>query len=92
MTFSRHLLALVRFSIAANVALGLVVGVAFLIYGDTTANIDLTLEFGRFDGLWFVLLLPVFVTLALVPLSPVTFVIDRWLPGRQTKPEARGDE
>ena len=44
MTFSRHLLALVRFSIAANVALGLVVGVAFLIYGDTTANIDLTLD------------------------------------------------
>ena len=92
MTYGSYLLRLIRFSLAANVALGFVLGVAFLVYGDTTANVDVTLEIGRFDGLWFIVLLPVLATPVLVLVSPVAFVIDRWLPARAAKPGPREDD
>jgi hypothetical protein len=57
--------------------LGLVVGISLLIVGETTAEINLTLEFGPFDGFWWIVGLPVLSILILVILSPVSFLIHR---------------
>jgi hypothetical protein len=55
-----------------------------LINGETTAEIDLTLEFGAFDGIWFLIGLPIIGTLVFLLLSPLSFGIHRLLTKRQS--------
>lgn len=80
MTYGRYLRDLILFTISTTVALAVVLSLAFTITGGTTANIDLTLEFGRFDGLWFILLLPLIVGLILLIVSPLAWFIHKQLP------------
>jgi hypothetical protein len=54
-----------------------------LITGETTAEIDLTFEFSAFDGIWFLIGLPIIVTLVLLILSPLSFRIHRLLTRSQ---------
>ena len=53
-----------------------------LINGETTAEIDLTLEFGVFDGIWFLIGLPIIMMLVAVLLSPLSYGIYKLLFGR----------
>jgi len=53
-------------------------------------EMDLTFEFGRFDGFWFVFGLPVLSVLVFVILSPFSFLIHRQLSSRKSG-DARGD-
>ena len=48
-------------------------------------EIDLTFEFGRFDGVWWIVGLPVVATLVFVILSPLSFPIQRLLSRRRTE-------
>ncbi len=83
MTYGRYLRELIRFTISTTVALAIVLSLALSISGGTTANIDLTLEVGRFDGLWFILLLPLVVGITLLLVSPLAWFINNWLPSRK---------
>jgi hypothetical protein len=58
---------------------------------DTTAEIDLTLEFETLDGIWFLIGLPIITTLILVLLSPLSYGIHRLLH-RRTKDHSRDEE
>ena len=65
--------------------LGLIVGIALLVAGETTMEIDLTFEFGPFDGIWWILGLPVLSVLVFVILSPLSFLIHRLLSRRKNE-------
>lgn len=64
---------------ASSVVLGFLIGVALLVTGGTTLEVDLTFDFGRFDGLWFIIGLPLLSVLVLVILSPLSFLVYRRL-------------
>jgi hypothetical protein len=70
--------------------LGLIVGGSLLIAGETTAEIDLTLEFGPFDGIWWIVGVPIVTILILVTLSPLSFLIHRLL-SRRSEEEVQSD-
>ena len=48
-------------------------------------EIDLTFEFGPFDGVWWIVGLPVLAILVFVILSPLSFLIHRLLSRRRTE-------
>jgi hypothetical protein len=77
--FSDYVKQLFKVVLSSSAALGLIVGSALLIAGETTINIDLTLEFGPFDGIWWILGLPALSVLVFVILSPLSFQIHRRL-------------
>ena len=58
-------------------------GFALLIVGETTMAIDLTFEFGPFDGIWWIVGLPVLSLLTLAILSPLSFLIHRQITKKQ---------
>lgn len=65
--------------------LGLIVGISLLLAGETAMEIDLTLDFGPLDGIWWILGLPVLAILVFVILSPLSFLIHRQLFLRKTE-------
>ena len=79
-----------KFVLSSSVVLGLIVGVSLLIAGETTMEIDLTFEFGPFDGVWWILGLPVLSILFFVILSPLSFLIHRLISRTRTE-DAQND-
>lgn len=64
-----------------------------LVAGETTIEIDLTLEFGPLDGLWLVFGLPVLSIALFVILSPLSFLVYRYvLRGRPGSRAATAEE
>lgn len=86
MTFGNYIKQLVKIGFSASLALGAVIGVLLIVLGETTAEIDLTLEFEALDGIWFLVGVPVIMTLIFLLLSPLSYGIYRLLTRR------RGDE
>lgn len=82
MTFGNHVKQLIHAGLYVSVALGIVIGVALFISGGTEAEIDLTLEFDRYDGVWFVVGLPLLALLVSLLLSPLSYGI-HWLLARR---------
>ena len=90
-TFGNYIKQLVRIGLSSSLALGIIIGLLLLVGGGTTAEIDLTLEFGAFDGIWFVIGLPVLTMLVCLIISPLSFGIHR-LPSIRRKDKPQGDE
>ena len=84
-SFGNYIKQLGRFVFSSSLALGLVAGASLLIAGETTMEIDLTFEFGPFDGIWWIIGLPVLAGLVFVILSPLSYLIHRQFPGRRTR-------
>jgi hypothetical protein len=59
--------------------LGLVLGITFLLIGETTMNVDGDLDFGAFDGFWLILVVPLVSMLVFVLLSPLSFFVHKLL-------------
>ncbi len=83
MTFGNHVKQLIHAGLYVSIALGILIGVMLLVSGGTEAEIDLTLEFGRFDGVWFVIGLPLLALLVSLLLSPLSYGIHRLLTRRK---------
>ncbi len=79
LTFRRYVKQLCLFVISSSVVLGLILGITFLLIGETTMSVDGDLDFGALDGFWLILGLPVITLLVLVILSPLSFLIHRLL-------------
>jgi hypothetical protein len=90
-SFRDYVGLLVRFAVSSSLVLGLIIGIWLLVSGGTTAEIDLTIELGRFNGFWMVLLLPVLVLLIMLLIAPLSYFVFRWLPGGASVPAAPGD-
>ena len=69
----------------------MIIGIWLFVSGGTTAEIDLTIELGRFNGFWMVLLLPVLVLLIMLLIAPLSYFVFRWLPGGAGVPALPGD-
>ena len=83
MSFGVYVRQLIGVVLASTLALGLIVGVALLIFGDFTMNVEGDFEIGRFEGLWLVFGLPLISILVFVILSPLSFLISRLLAKRR---------
>jgi uncharacterized membrane protein len=57
--------------------LALIIGILLLVVGETTAEVDLTLEFERIDSLFWLIGLPAVSLLLFLILSPVSYLIHR---------------
>ena len=90
MSFGNYLKQLVRVVLSSSLALGVVLGVLVFIAGETTAEINLTLDFEAIDGLWMILGSPALFILVFLLLSPISFFIHELLSGSYTK-KARQD-
>lgn len=84
-SLGNYIKQLSKFVLSSSVVLGLIVGVSLLIAGETTMEIDLTFEFGPFDGVWWIMGLPVLSILIFVILSPLSFLIHRLISRTQTE-------
>ena len=79
MSFGQYIKVLITVMASSGLLLGVVLGGVLLSQGEMSANIDLTLEFGTFDGLWFPLLVPSLAIVLTVLLSPLSYPLYRLL-------------
>jgi len=89
-SFRNYFKQLCKFVLSSSVVLGLIIGISLLLAGETTMEIDLTFEFGPFDGIWWIFGLPVLSVLIFVILSPLSFLIHQQLSRSKTE-DAQGD-
>ena len=75
MRFGSYIKHLVKIVLASSLALGLVLGVSIFLSGETSMNIDLTLDFDAVDGVWVILGLQLVSILLFSLLSPLSFFI-----------------
>jgi galactitol-specific phosphotransferase system IIC component len=61
----------------SSLLLGVILGIALLIVGETSMGADFTFDFGTFDGIWLMLLLPILATLVFAILSPLSYLASR---------------
>ena len=90
MTFAKHLGQTTRAVFLASLALGLVTAALLLLVEGIEGNISL--ELGRADAPWFLVGIPVTLTLLAVATSPVSYLLLRlWrrLRGARNTPLAR---
>lgn len=80
-SFRNYIKQLTKFVLSSSIVLGLIVGLSLLIAGGTTMEIDLTLDFGPFDGVWWIIGLPILAILVFAILSPLSFLIHRKIAG-----------
>ena len=83
MSFGQYIKLLITVMASSGLLLGVVLGGVLLSQGEMSANIDLTLEIGTLDGLWFPLLVPLLAIVLTVLVSPLSYPLYRLLsPGR----------
>ena len=59
----------------STLVLGVILGIAMLVVGETSLSANFTFDFGRFDGIWLMLLLPILATLVFAILSPLSYLV-----------------
>ena len=85
MRFGSYIKHLVKIVLASSLALGLVLGISIFVSGETSMNIDLTVDFNAVDGVWVILGMPVLSILLFSLLSPLSFFIHGLLSKRTTE-------
>ena len=88
MSIGGYIKQLTKFVVSSSFVLGLTPGIALLVTGQTSMEVDLTFDFGTFDGLWLIFGLPLASTLIFVLLSPLSFLIHRLISGKSTECES----
>jgi len=78
-------LAMIVFS--SSFVLGLIPGIALLVTGETSMEVDLTFEFERLDGIWFMLGVPLVSLLVFTLLSPASFLLYKMFSMKRTDSE-----
>lgn len=85
MSLGSYIKQLSKYVLSSSIVLGLIVGISLLYAGEATMDVDLTLEFGAFDGLLWIVGLPLLSILVFVILSPLSFWIHRLISRSQTE-------
>jgi len=76
------------FVLSSSSVLGLILGIALLVVGETSMEVDLTFEFGTLDGFWLIFGLPLVSTLIFVILSPLSFLSYKLISRKSTECES----
>ncbi len=79
MSFSSYTKQRCMFVLSASLVLGLILGISFLVIGETTMNVDGNITIGAFDGFWLIIALPLASTLIFLLLSPLSFLVHKLL-------------
>ena len=79
MSFGQYIKLLITVMATSGLLLGVVLGGVLLSQGEMSANIDLTLDFGPLDGLWFPLVVPLLAIVLTVLVSPLSYPLYRLL-------------
>ena len=71
------------FVFASTAVLGLILGIAMLVVGETSMNGELEFDFGPFDGFWIIFGLPILAVVLFLILSPFSYWVSRifWSEG-----------
>ena len=85
MRYGRYIKNLLKTVLSSSLALGLIIGVAIIVNGETTAEIDLTLDFDEVVDVGVILGLPVLSILIFSLLSPLSFFIHKLLSKRKSE-------
>ena len=80
MSFRSFLGAALRSALLTGLAIALVIAVAVAVNGSAHADFQFDLELERFDGLWFVVLLPPLLWLLTLLFSPLSYLLLRLSP------------
>ncbi len=83
MSFWNYTKQLCMFVLSSSLVLGLILGISFLVIGETTMNVDGDISIGAFDGFWLIIALPVLSLLVFVLLSPLSFLVHKLLSKRR---------
>ena len=78
-SFISYIRQLCIFVLSSSSILGLILGIALLLNGETTVNFDGDLTFGALDGFWLIFALPMLSALLFLLLSPLSFWVHRLL-------------
>ena len=70
--------------LSSSVTLGATIGIANIIAGESTANVDLEFDLGGPGGLWLIPGLPLISVLLFVILSPFSFWLHKLLSKKAT--------
>ena len=83
MNFGDYLRQLVKIVFTSSLALGLVIGIALLIVGETSMNFEIGLEIEMIDSLSVAVGLPLLAVIVFLAVSPLSIFIYRLLPTRR---------
>jgi len=83
MSFSSYLKQLCMFVLSSSLVLGLILGISFLVAGETTMNVDGDITIGAFDGFWLIIALPLVSILLFLLLSPLSLLVPKLLSKRR---------
>ncbi len=83
MSFWNYTKQLCMFVLSSSLVLGLILGITFLVIGETTMNVDGDISIGALDGFWLIIALPVLSLLVFVLLSPLSFMVHKLLSKRR---------
>jgi hypothetical protein len=70
------------FVLSSSLVLGLILGITFLVIGETTMNVDGDISIGALDGFWLIIGLPMLSLLVFLLLSPLSFLVHKLLSKR----------
>ena len=87
-SFGSYIKQLCKIVLSSSLVLGLVLGITFLLIGETTMSADGDLDFGAFDGFRLILAVPLVSILVFVLLSPLSFLFISYY--RSSVPESLG--
>ena len=76
----------------STLVLGIIFGISMLLVGETSMGLDFTFDFGTFDGIWLMLLLPILATLVFAILSPLSYLVSRLIAKKSRAVPATQDE
>ena len=82
MSFWNYTKQLCMFVLSSSLVLGLILGLTFLVIGETTMNVDGDITIGALDGFWLIIALPVLSLLVFLLLSPLSFLVHKLLSKR----------
>jgi len=82
MSFWSYTKQLCMFVLSSSLVLGLILGLTFLVIGETTMNVDGDITIGALDGFWLIIALPVLSLLVFLLLSPLSFLVHKLLSKR----------
>ena len=82
MSFWNYTKQLCMFVLSSSLVLGLILGITFLVIGETTMNVDGDISIGALDGFWLIIALPVLSLLVFLLLSPLSFLVHKLLSKR----------
>jgi len=81
-SFTTYLKRLLKIVLSSSLALALLIGIAILVVGGASGNLEFDVEIERIDALWVLLGLPIVAALFFTILSPISYLISRWVLDR----------